>query len=422
MVVLEVIVHVCAWTVTEVASANWAGLVSKIQTNLFLQCGFASAIAMILLLLTSPSLIRHAFYETFLNAHIAFVAISFTGIWMHCDIALLPQLPYIQLIVGLWASDRLFRFARLLWWNVPRKGRQWTRATLEPLLGETTRVTMQLPTRLDIGPGCHGYLRFSFSPWESHPFSIAWNEQISPIMTLPSHSSQSSNSSRPPLSSTSSFSSFSPCLKIHEKNNIPATTTQLSFIIRAQTGMTRRLYEKARAYPGMTIRAAFEGPYGACHSLDSYGHAVLFAGSSGITFQLAYLRHLAAAAVARTVATRRVTLIWIIREREWLEWIQPWVQEILSGHNAEIVTIKIYVTKAKTSEREKLEQLKDARITLYPGRPDIKGLIEEELRCQVGAMAVTVCGPGALADDVRREVRDVQEASVVDFLEESFTW
>jgi predicted ferric reductase len=41
---------------------------------------------------------------------------------------------------------------------------------------------------------------------------------------------------------------------------------------------------------------------------------------------------------------------------------------------------------------------------------------------RVGAMCVTVCGPGSLADNVREAVRDVQEVGVVDFIEESFTW
>lgn len=41
---------------------------------------------------------------------------------------------------------------------------------------------------------------------------------------------------------------------------------------------------------------------------------------------------------------------------------------------------------------------------------------------RVGATVVTVCGPGAFADDVRRAVRDVVEGGTVDFVEEAFTW
>jgi len=37
-------------------------------------------------------------------------------------------------------------------------------------------------------------------------------------------------------------------------------------------------------------------------------------------------------------------------------------------------------------------------------------------------MCVTVCGPGGMADDVRAAARTAQEASAVDFIEESFSW
>ena len=79
VVILEVIVHVTVWIVAEVAGADWSGVVFKIQTSLFLQCGVASALAMILLLLLSPSVIRHAFYKAFLNAYILFAVVTFVG-------------------------------------------------------------------------------------------------------------------------------------------------------------------------------------------------------------------------------------------------------------------------------------------------------------------------------------------------------
>jgi predicted ferric reductase len=37
-------------------------------------------------------------------------------------------------------------------------------------------------------------------------------------------------------------------------------------------------------------------------------------------------------------------------------------------------------------------------------------------------MAVTVCGPGAFADDVRRAVRKRVQVGVIDFVEEAFTY
>jgi hypothetical protein len=48
--------------------------------------------------------------------------------------------------------------------------------------------------------------------------------------------------------------------------------------------------------------------------------------------------------------------------------------------------------------------------------------VRKEVESQMGAMCVTVCGPGGLADNVREVVREVQEDGMVDFIEESFTW
>ncbi len=392
MVVFEVIIHVSAWTVTEVASADWQGVLSKLQTDLFIQYGASSALAMILLLFISPSVLRHAFYETFLVTHIAFVAVAFAGIWIHCDIAHLPQLPYIQMVVALWFVDRMLRFARTVWYNYPRRGRHWTKATLEPLPGETCRVTLHLPTALDIKPGCHAYLRFSLRPWESHPFSIAWNEQ------KPIH----------------------PCLPCNEKPKNIVSTTDLTFIIRAKTGLTRHLYNKAVSSPGINVSAAFEGPYGGHHSLSSYGHCVLFAGSSGITYQLPFLRQLLSGSMTGTVAARRITLIWIVRDFEQLSWIQPRLDELLKLPSGEVLTIKIFATRPKSMAF--IRGAMDPRTVAFAGRPNVRLLVWQEVGRQVGAMCVTVCGPGGLADDVREAVREVQEFGVVDFVEESFTW
>ena len=49
-------------------------------------------------------------------------------------------------------------------------------------------------------------------------------------------------------------------------------------------------------------------------------------------------------------------------------------------------------------------------------------LVAMEARARVGAMAVCVCGPAGLADDVRWAVRRRQAEGNVDFLEEGFGW
>jgi hypothetical protein len=59
---------------------------------------------------------------------------------------------------------------------------------------------------------------------------------------------------------------------------------------------------------------------------------------------------------------------------------------------------------------------------MFPGRPNIETLIDLEIEGQVGAMGVSVCGSGALSDDVRKACRNRQHGSNLDFVEEAFSW
>jgi hypothetical protein len=85
----------------------------------------------------------------------------------------------------------------------------------------------------------------------------------------------------------------------------------------------------------------------------------------------------------------------------------------------EILQVKLFVTRPKNT-RDIVSP--SATVQMFPGRPKIGHLLQSEVKEQTGAMCVTVCGPGGLADNVREAVRSVQDVSVVDFIEESFTW
>lgn len=88
-------------------------------------------------------------------------------------------------------------------------------------------------------------------------------------------------------------------------------------------------------------------------------------------------------------------------------------------HRRDILTIKVFITRPKNPSEIASPS---ATVQMYPGRPNVKLPLEKEMQKQVGAMVVTVCGPGGLADNVRAGVCEVQEDAVVDFIEESFTW
>lgn len=400
LAVIEILIHMLAWTIVQFAATGWSGLFDRVFNDPFIASGTAGTWAMFIILILSLSPIRHAFYETFLTTHIILAFIAVVASLIHCvtthEIATgLPQLTWFIAMMVIWMFDRTARLVRLTYCNWSHRG--FTEAIVEAMPGECSRVTMHLPRHVDIKPGTHAYIRFAgIKPWENHPFSIAWVDH---------HSEE---------------------LPFDEKELMilkRKTTTSVSFVIGAQTGFTRDLYNRAMEAPSQAIRtrAALEGPYGGHHELDSYGHAVLVAGATGITHQLSYLRPLIEGYNNGSVATRRITLIWIVRDYEALEWIRPWMDEVLRMPNRKkILTIKLFITRPKNSK-----EIVSASTTvqMFPGRPNIPLLIRKEVHAQMGAMAVTVCGPGALADDVRTGVRQVQdEGTVVDFFEESFTW
>jgi predicted ferric reductase len=404
LVVAEIIIHTVAWAVPALAAGGWKSVHHDILHSNFIASGTAGLICLLIIFVVAYSPIRHAFYETFLNTHIILAFIVLVCTWIHCASASvpggLPQLPWIIAVMGLWLGERLARAARLVYVNWSDNG--FTHAICEALPGEVTRVTIRLPRYLDVQPGTHAYLRFKdANPWESHPFSVAWvNHRINRAL---------------PLTELSEKHPFHPL-------NQRDYSTEVSFVIGARTGMTRKLYQAAGLDEQKVLRttAAMEGPYAGHHSLDSYGHAVLFAGSTGITHQVSYLRHLLEGYNAGTVATRRLTLVWVIREYESLEWVRPFMDAILRIPNRkDVLRVQVFVTRPR-DPRDLVSS--SATIRLFPGRPNVPLVLAKEVEEQVGAMCVTVCGPGAFGDDVRAAVRGLRGGTVVDFVEESFTW
>jgi hypothetical protein len=198
--------------------------------------------------------------------------------------------------------------------------------------------------------------------------------------------------------------------------------TRMSFIIRSRTGFTHSLYMKAGAAPEgrMYTRCFAEGPYGGLHTMHSYGTVMLFAGGIGISHQVPYVRDLVAGYANGTVATRRIILIWVIQSPEHLEWIRPWMTEILTMEKRrEILRIMLFVSRPRSTKEI---HSPSATVQMFPGRPNVDTLLDMEIDNQIGAIGVSVCAGGSLSDDVRKAVRCRQHASSIDFFEESFSW
>lgn len=342
----------------------------------------------------ATSIVRHAFYESFKLAHIALAILAVVGLWYHLDIKKFPQLKYMYAVIVLWAFDRVARILRVGYYQLGAGG---TKTLVEALPGNACRVTVTMARPWTLRPGQHAYLYMpAISYWQSHPFSVAWSQEA-----------QQPDSEKLPMD---------------RQDVLSMRKTSMSFIIRARTGFTKNLYEKAAACKEgrMVTTSLVEGPYGGLHGMGSYGTVMLFAGGVGITQAVPHVRDLVIGYSNGTVACRKVVLVWIIQSPEHLEWIRPWMTEVLSmERRREVLRIMLFVSRPRSTKEI---HSPSATVQMFPGRPNIDTLLGIEMENQVGALGVSVCGPGALSDEVRSAVRNRQYQGSIDFVEEAFSW
>ncbi|KAG9195191.1 hypothetical protein G6011_00311 [Alternaria panax] len=234
----------------------------------------------------------------------------------------------------------------------------------------------------------------------SHPFSVAW--------------SQSSGYAKIPAEKVPSTI---------DDLKLEGGPSTVSCIIRSRQGMTGSLYKLAAKYENAHVHlwGAIEGPYGGYHSLDSYGTVVLFAGGVGITHQLSFVRHLLNAHNSNTAATQKVILVWCIANLDALEWVRSWLDEIAAiQHFRDVVSIRIYASRMVSFETG--GRFLPAYLSVKLQRCEVQGVLDEEVLAQIGAMAVSVCGPRGFSDSVRVAVRRRVGVRSIDLFEEAFSY
>ena len=85
----------------------------------------------------------------------------------------------------------------------------------------------------------------------------------------------------------------------------------------------------------------------------------------------------------------------------------------------EVLRIQLFVTRPRSSKEI---HSPSATVQMFPGKPNVDAIVEREARDQIGAMGVSVCGPGGLADDVRNAVRRRQAVRNIDLVQQGFGW
>ncbi|KAL3460801.1 ferric reductase like transmembrane component-domain-containing protein [Aspergillus heterothallicus] len=417
LIVVGAIVHAVCVVVGKVAETSAAETADTIWHIPFFIYGMVAFIGFLLILIQSVSPLRHAFYEVFLHLHILLAVTSFVGLWYHLR-GLTQQYVLLATIV-LWGLERAARLGSLIWRNC---GKQRTVANVELLPGDVARVNVALARTWKFKSGQYMYLYVpSLGFWTSHPFSVAWTASEETTIGDKRNSSDSFN------------------LLLDEN---PRTT--VSFLIKRRDGFTCKLLRKAINADECQFRAtAFaEGPFGGLHSLSSYGTVLLVAGGIGITHPMSYLHEFVEGFSARTIAVQKMSLIWVIRSIDHLSWIHPWIVSLFDHPSLRCkpqhpyqsqglsLSIQVYVTDAESSGEEYMSDESPWALTAPPsvtvsigfGKPCFGHIIETEKKAQIGAMAVSVCGPGSMGDDVRQSVRMAQGSKTVDLYEETFTW
>ncbi|KAL2124391.1 hypothetical protein VTJ04DRAFT_756 [Mycothermus thermophilus] len=395
IVMLESVAHTLAFLISNASANGWAAAFRTATTVPYMLWGFLATCAFVALCIQAASIFRHAYYETFKLLHIGLAILGVVGLWYHLQLKDLPQLRYMYPVIAIWFGDRVARFVRIAYRNFGAGG---TRTLVEALPGGACRVTVTMARPWHFRPGQHAYLYMpTIGFWQSHPFTVAWSDEGD------QHADPGSD--KLPLT----------------RKDIAKKTT-VSFVIRARTGFTSALYVRAASRPDgkLVTRCLVEGPYRGSSRFSSYGTVMLFAGGVGVTQAVPHVRELVDGFAKGTVATRRVVMVWSIQSPEHLEWIRPWMTEVLAmPRRREVLKILLFVSRPRSTKEI---HSPSATVQMFPGRPNIDTLLGIEMENQIGAMAVSVCGPGALSDDVRRAVRNRQYQGEVDFIEEAFTW
>ncbi|KAJ5819948.1 Riboflavin synthase-like beta-barrel [Penicillium riverlandense] len=424
VIAINAVIHMSSVLANQAYMHGTNYIIYTIWQTPFYIYGLVALLGFVFIFFQSLSPIRHTFYELFLHLHIALAIMAFVALWYHLK-NLLQQRVLMGTLI-LWGLDRVGRLGILIWRNC---GKQRTTATAEALPGGVARVDVAVSRAWNFHAGQHMYLYMPFlGLWTSHPFTVAWTSTGADTINM--------NEKR------DSSDSFVALLG-------GSQTTTMSILIKGQDGFTKKLLRKVEESPEGKIKAMAlaEGPFGGNHSLASYGTLLLVAGGIGITHSMSYLHEAIINSSSNRMATRKVDLVWMIRSLDHLSWIQTWMTDILEHPSLHrqidpngrtyfqfptlMLSIEVHVTAHKDSFEEYI--LRPERpwtqcapptvpVSIDHGKPCFQSLLENKKAEQVGAMAVSVCGPGGLGDSVRAAVRGVQGEKTVDLFEEAFSW
>ncbi|KAI9838042.1 MAG: hypothetical protein M1819_006196 [Sarea resinae] len=352
--------------------------------------------------------IRRRFYEIFVHSHIA-AAIAYLGLMFWHTSKALDSWDYLWATVAVWLCSLLGRLAV----KVKTYGLQGAETRIEDLDGEMLKLTIPPDPETTWAPGQHVFLRFpEIAPLDNHPFTIA-----------------------------------SVCSAGSTKRDAAkgGAVTPLKFLVRPYNGITKSLMHHAHTKgPAATLKAFVDGPYGGVGERPDLGYegVILVAGGGGVTAVLPWLTYLSRRLGTGGCVTREVRLIWAVKHRSALSWIEDEVKEALETAPAGSIGVEYYVTAEvpvedssgttrmiRTIEENAVdrgmddlelahgmiggEKNVDEHTRLYDagsvlvGRPNLAVLIPKTVRCE--RTCVIGCGPASMTADLSNAVAACQK-------------
>jgi len=408
---------------------------SELQMMPMVKYGLGAWSVLIWIVISSFAPIRNLRYELFVVQHIISFISFVTLIMLH-----VPSYAkvYVWTAIGFYAFDRTVRTLRLIYRNLSIFHRQSSgvlssKAHLSALPGPATRVTIQSPPLSSWSPGQYVFLSFpSISPLQSHPFTIA-----------------SSSLSRSPdlVFVVRTHAGFSRCLYNRAATVLPTSSQSAR----------EKLYS-----------VILDGPYGRPPNFLQYDTLVLIAGSTGATFTVPILLHTLQS--SQPTCVRRIHFVWVVKSSSNFEWFANEITQALQlapdrgisvdltccvtcdptcttnfpvrkmawdkcncfndNHIDEPPLAKTEFSDDKSINHERGESISSATefsatqnlcqcncqsdaehstVDISRGRPDLRAILDRNLRLARGETGIAVCGPGGLMARTRSLVAELSD-------------
>ncbi len=306
----------------------------------FLYSGVPPLAFLVAIMALSFPIIRRAAYEFFAWSHVT-MSVIFLGLLFWHFANLYDSWHYLWATMAVWLFSLLGRaFHRISFFRLSSSWLRGCPAAVHSISPDMLKMEILAPPGWSWEPGQHVFLRFpQFNLFDNHPFTIA---------SIPNRSSRP----RTPLGA-------------------PTQSSQntLEFLIRPQSGFTRRLLHYTDQHPDALLSAVIEGPYGtALPRLENrYEDVILVAGGAGITAMLPWLLHIAERMRAGGCATRRVRLVWITRSKGDVSWIGGQLRRMWEVAPGGSVGVDVWATRKPLREVARVKTVKEAFGTTASG-------------------------------------------------------